>query len=511
MRYQEMNDGGNDIFRQSIRSSLSEGPPIGQGQPPQYLNRAAPRESPMTPVEATVSTIQAAAAKKAEEDGRRWMESQMAGAEVVRPADPVESPMVPVELAVNPAPAPAAGAGGGVDGFAALPEELDIRVVSASSGARLGEARVLSGCTVKELLNAIAARARLPIAEVLLVHRRSLLTDPHARPLGDDVWYEETGPITVQLARGASSMLVDQPTVKPSAAPDPIVGTAATVSVLSVEGRKPLAQLQVPQMCTTAELREAVFRETGIVPLQMLLTFGSIVLVDPEERPFEDEDESQLSITLTACVPFAEELDLLYEQAHGRWTNKEGGLLNFSDGSLRAGSLSPIRREEVLMVAVTDRRVKELYLGGNSLGDAGTRVLAEALLLGTALRSLMLDDNEIGEDGATRLADAIGKVGSLCCLSIGGNVLGGGNGRLEEAAEKVTQQGREFSVVGIAPAVSPIVAVSPIAAVPNLLDGLSLAPAPVAAAAVPNLLDGSPVAAAGTADWPEADEVEFGS
>lgn len=338
-----------------------------------------------------------------------------------------------------------------MDGFAALPEELDIRVVSASCGARLGEARVLSGCTVKELLNAIAARARLPVAEVLLVHRRSLLTDLDARPLGDDVWYEETGPITLQLARGAQSLMIDQPTVKPSAERDPIVGTATTVSVLSAEGRKPLAQLQVPQMCTTAELREAVFRETGIVPVQMLLTLGSCVLVDPEERPFEDEDESELSITLTPCVPFPEDLDLLYTQAHGRWTNKDSGLLSLSDGSLRAAGLSPIRCEEVLIVAVTDRRVKELYLGGNALGDAAARVVAEALLLGTALRSLMLDDNEIGEDGASRLADAIVKVGTLCCLSLGGNAIGEGSDRLVEAAETVTQQGREFSVVGISP------------------------------------------------------------
>lgn len=396
----------------------------------------------MTPVEAPqISAAEAA--------GRKWMESQLAGC-VETGVEPAESPMTPVELPASTAPVPA---GGGVDGFAALPEELDIRVVSASSGARLGEARVLSGCTVKELLNAIAARSRLPVAEVLLIHRRSLLTDPNARPLGDDVWYEETGPITLHLARGAATGLQesDEPVVKPNADRDPIAGTAVTVSVLAAGGGKPLAKLQVPQMCTTQELREAAFRETGIVPIRMLLTFGTCVLVDVDARPFEDEDESELTVTLTPCVPFPEDLDLLYERAHGRWTNKDLGLLNFSDGCLTAGSLSALRAAEVLVAAVTDRRAKELYLGGNALGDREAQLLAEALLQGTALRSLMLDDNQIGEDGAAQLADAIGKVSTLCCLSLGGNTLGGevGAARLREAAELVTQQGREFSIVGI--------------------------------------------------------------
>ena len=55
----------------------------------------------------------------------------------------------------------------------------------------------------------------------------------------------------------------------------------------------------------------------------------------------------------------------------------------------------------------TNTSVKELYLGGNSIGDAGATQLADALRANTSVKLLYLSDNSIGDAGATQLADAL--------------------------------------------------------------------------------------------------------
>ena len=49
----------------------------------------------------------------------------------------------------------------------------------------------------------------------------------------------------------------------------------------------------------------------------------------------------------------------------------------------------------------------ELYLGGNSIGDAGATQLADALRANTSVNKLFLGGNSIGDAGATQLADAL--------------------------------------------------------------------------------------------------------
>ena len=85
------------------------------------------------------------------------------------------------------------------------------------------------------------------------------------------------------------------------------------------------------------------------------------------------------------------------------------------------------QKEDVVRLAAElaeDSTVRELYLGSNSIGDAGAASLAAAVEKNGTLQRLYLSVNSIGAAGAASLAAAVEKNGTLQTLDLGFNSMG---------------------------------------------------------------------------------------
>ncbi|MEU6353313.1 ribonuclease inhibitor [Streptomyces sp. NPDC047072] len=81
--------------------------------------------------------------------------------------------------------------------------------------------------------------------------------------------------------------------------------------------------------------------------------------------------------------------------------------------------------DALLAAAENGRRIERLFVGGNPLGEAGARALAEVIAAG-AVDELYVSAARLGDGGALRLAEALGRApyGRLVRLSVASNGIG---------------------------------------------------------------------------------------
>eukprot|EP00580_Thalassiosira_gravida_P019253 CAMPEP_0201661616 /NCGR_PEP_ID=MMETSP0494-20130426/3934_1 /ASSEMBLY_ACC=CAM_ASM_000839 /TAXON_ID=420259 /ORGANISM="Thalassiosira gravida, Strain GMp14c1" /LENGTH=316 /DNA_ID=CAMNT_0048139773 /DNA_START=78 /DNA_END=1028 /DNA_ORIENTATION=+ len=72
----------------------------------------------------------------------------------------------------------------------------------------------------------------------------------------------------------------------------------------------------------------------------------------------------------------------------------------------------------------TNRSLRFLHLGWNTIGDEGAKRLADAIKVNRTLQKIYLNDNQIGNDGARHLADAVTINKSLQVMRLYNNDIG---------------------------------------------------------------------------------------
>ena len=104
-----------------------------------------------------------------------------------------------------------------------------------------------------------------------------------------------------------------------------------------------------------------------------------------------------------------------------------GGRVDLSQKMIRDSHV------EALCEAVNKYEVKELWLNGNQLGDAGAEAIAAMLRTNRSLTFLDLERNKIGDAGAEAIAAMLRTNRSLTVLSMRNEIGDAGKKALREA------------------------------------------------------------------------------